>query len=84
MINSETIYNELLASLDRLQSYTDRTDPQFTEDFYTFIMLLEDCCLTVDCGSCGSAIGIRNTAENPACCKLLADADYIIGGSAMR
>lgn len=81
LINGESLYAQLLDSLEGLRSYTDPTDPEMTEDFFNFILLLEDCCLTVDCGSGGSEMGIRNTVENPACCKLLADADYVLATS---
>jgi hypothetical protein len=78
LINGESIYTQLIDNLERLRCYRDPSDPEMTEDFYNFILMLEDYCLTVDCGSCGLGIGIRNTVENPACCKLLADADYVL------
>jgi hypothetical protein len=82
LINGRDLYESLEAALDNLETYEDASGvivptPQMAEDFTTFILLLEDSCLTVDCGTCSSDLGIRNTSENPACCKLLADADFL-------
>ena len=76
LIYGEDLYESLKAILATLEGM-DPADPEMAEVFASFILLLEDNCLTVDCGSCSSDLGIRNTTENPACCKLLADADFI-------
>jgi len=76
LISSESLYAELIASIQALQAM-DPADPEMSEAFNAFILLIEDNCLTVDCGLCVPELGIRNTTENPACCKLLADADFI-------
>ena len=76
LISSETLYNRLLDDIDRLRSM-DPSDPAMAELFNEFILLVENNCVTVGCGECVAELGIRNTLENPACCKILADADYI-------
>lgn len=77
LINGKDLYESLQSTLVALKSM-DPADPDMSLEFDTFILLLEDSCLTVDCNSaCSGDVGIRNTSENPACCKLLADADYI-------
>jgi len=43
----------------------------------TFILDLEDYCITDPCMPIQYGFGIMNTLENPACCKLLLDAEYI-------
>jgi len=77
LINGKDLYEGLEEAIGTLETM-DPSDPEMAEVFNSFILLLEDSCLTVECGSCDSALGIRNTTENPACCKLLADADFII------
>jgi len=81
LINGKDLYESIEAALDQLETYEVNgvivPTPQMAEDFTAFILLLEDSCLTVDCGSCSADLGIRNTSENPACCKLLADADFL-------
>ena len=72
----------LLARIDEIEGLQP-TDPEMAEAFNSLVLLIEDNCLTTDCGVCSPApvtglVGIRNTVENPACCKLLADADYIM------
>jgi streptogramin lyase len=76
LISSEALYVELLSNIVTLQAMNP-TDPEMAEVFNSFILLVEDSCLTVDCGTCTHELGIRNTVENPACCKILADLDYI-------
>jgi len=77
LLNGKDLYEEIQSTLETLEGMNP-ADPEMAEVFNTFILLLEDNCLTVDCGSCSPDLGIRNTTENPACCKLLADADYLI------
>jgi len=77
IINGKDLYEDLEEALATLETM-DPTDPEMAEVFNSFILLIEDSCLTVECGSCSSDLGIRNTLENPACCKLLADADFVI------
>jgi len=72
----------LLARIDEIEQL-DPSDPNMAEAFNSLVLLIEDMCLTTDCGVCSPApvtglVGIRNTVENPACCKLLADADFIM------
>jgi len=76
LISSESLYSELLRDIETLKAMNP-ADPEMAEVFNTFILLVEDNCLTVECGACVRELGIRNTVENPACCKILADADYI-------
>lgn len=80
LISSEVLYNKLLADIEEIKSSLERlgpSDPKIAEMFLDFILLVENNCVTVDCGACGAELGIRNTAENPACCKIQADAEYI-------
>jgi hypothetical protein len=76
LISGESIYTQLLNNISILKGMQP-SNPEMVEVFNSFILLIEDSCMTVDCGDCGAGIGIRNTLENPACCKLLADADYV-------
>jgi len=90
LIASESLYTQLIDSITALEAFLcpDPADPtklivcgdqaEFTELFNAFIMLIEDNCSTDDCGQCNIDYPIRNTVENPACCKLLADADFIL------
>lgn len=77
LITGRDIYKDLLNRLDRIKSYPDPYSPQYVADIYNFILLVEDCCISADCGGCVPMQGIQNTLENPACCKILADAEYI-------
>jgi len=77
LINGADLYKQIQTTITTLEGMNP-ADPEMAEVFNSFILLLEDSCLTVDCGTCSNDLGIRNTSENPACCKLLADADYII------
>jgi hypothetical protein len=77
LVNGKDLYEELEEGIATLEGM-DPSNPEMAEVFNSFILLIEDSCLTVECGSCSSDLGIRNTSENPACCKLLADADFII------
>lgn len=76
LISSEMLYTELIRSIETLQAMNP-ADPEMAEVFNSFILLVEDNCLIADCGACTQELGIRNTVENPACCKILADADYV-------
>lgn len=78
MISSKAIYDVLTNYLVRLQQYPDRSDPQFTSDLFDFIMLVEESCLMPINGACPTRAGICNTYENPAGCRLLAEAEYIL------
>jgi len=77
LINGE--YQEfILEIVSEILGLQNPADPNMAELFNELVLFIEDNCLTVDCGSCSGDLGIRNTTENPACCKLLADADYIM------
>lgn len=76
IINGEALYNELICRIEALME-ADPADPQTTADFFDLDMLIENSCATVACGG-PAEIGIRNTTENPACCKLQADVEYIM------
>jgi len=76
LIFGKDLYEDLLDDVEQLASMSP-SDPEMSEEFAEFILELEDSCLPDACGVCGSGYGIRNTVENPACCKLLADAEFI-------
>jgi hypothetical protein len=76
LISSESLYGQIEDSITALKGM-DPTDPNMADEFNAFILLIEDNCVTVDCGTCSPDLGIRNTTENPACCKILADLDFI-------
>ena len=77
IINGEALYCELIARVEALQE-ADPADPQTTADFFDLDMLIENSCITVACGEPTTELGIRNTTENPACCKLQADVEWIM------
>ncbi len=76
LISGASLYNRLLADIATLKSM-DPSDPAMADALYGFILFVENHCATAGCGECTPEAGIRNTLENPACCKILADADYI-------
>lgn len=81
LINGTDLYKQIQTTIATLKTM-DPIDPETAEVFNSFLLLIEDSCLTVDCGSCSTDLGIRNTVENPACCKLLADAEYVLANAA--
>ncbi|NLN75283.1 MAG: hypothetical protein GX139_03100 [Armatimonadetes bacterium] len=78
IISNEALRDDLINRLQSLKSYPSTDIPEYTMELYDLIMMIQDCCLTVDCGYCSQRAGIYNTVETPACCKLLAEAEYIL------
>jgi len=75
LINNKALADALVAEVQALQAITDPAE--LSDAYAAFVLHLSDLCVTVDCGTCSPELGIRNTTENPACCKLLADADFL-------
>lgn len=72
LINGEDLYAYIREIVETLE-IMDPADPEFNDILYMLILVVEDNCLTVDCGECMPYWqGIRNTSENPAGCCLLA------------
>lgn len=85
LISDEALYLELQDDLDQISAALASGD---TAEFANLIMDFElevmDACITVSPGepnAAGPGTGIANTDENPACCKLLVDAEYILFGN---
>ncbi|MGI6295670.1 MAG: hypothetical protein ACOX3G_06240 [Armatimonadota bacterium] len=76
IICSEALYDTIKCKIDALIC-ADPADPQTTAKFWDLRMFIENNCDTALCGEPFVECGIRNTLENPACCKLQADVEYI-------
>jgi len=83
LVSDEVLYPILQAKLDAIQAALD-ADPQdlLTASFILgdFEMEVQDACIGTSPARprpTGPGTGIAETLENPACCKLMADAEYI-------
>lgn len=83
LISDEVLYPQLIAKLDAVASALEGPMPdplaagQILGDFE---MEVQDACIVVSPRTprqTGPGTGIANTLENPACCKLMADAEYV-------
>lgn len=81
LISDEALYPELLYKLDAVAAARDRDDLVgagiILGDFEMEVM---DACISFSPPRprpTGPSTGIANSLENPACCKLLADAEYV-------
>lgn len=78
LISDEVLYVTLLQQLDDIASATDTLTAEF--ELGQFEMTVMDACITESPehpNPTGMGTGIANTSENPACCKLLVDAEYV-------
>ncbi len=71
----------LVALLDKLDLMGNTTEPLALANLFAdFEMEVMDACIPVSPrypNPTGSGTGIANSLENPACCKLLVDAEYV-------
>jgi hypothetical protein len=83
LISDEDLYPILQDKLSALVKLLDAASPKLTEAgllLGDFEMEVIDRCITVSPAKPnprGLGTGIANTDENPACCKLLADAEFV-------
>lgn len=80
LISDEVLYAELLAKLDSLQVAVEEDPARAGLILGDFEMEVMDACIAASPERprpTGGDTGIANTFENPACCKLLADAEFI-------
>lgn len=81
LISDEVLYPKLLAKLDEIIAFHGMAD--FVNSglaFGDFEMMVMDACIAVSPPKprpTGPGTGIANSMENPACCKMLADAEYV-------
>lgn len=81
LISDEALYTQLRAQLALVQSGINAgNNVQAGNDLASFDIMVQEHCTTICPANkqpTGPGTGIINTAENPACCKLLADAEYV-------
>jgi hypothetical protein len=83
LISDETLYPVLQAKLDALETAVSSDHPDTVAAgsiLSDFEMEVADACIGTSPARpnpTGSGTGIAQTAENPACCKLMADSEYI-------
>lgn len=81
LISDEVLYQALLAKLDALRDAVDEDDLTGASMILgEFEMEVMDACIMespVRPRPTGTGTGIAQTRENPACCKLLVDAEYV-------
>lgn len=79
LLSNELVYRDLIAKLEEVEALVAAGKTVAAGNaLIDFEMMVEDLCTAIcpDNAPAGFA-GIVNTAENPVCCKLLADAEYI-------
>lgn len=82
LISDECLYPELLAKLDEIQAAHPSDPIAALNALLEFENLVIDNCISacpptpMPCDEMGR-LGITQTDENPACCKLLVDAEYV-------
>ncbi len=83
LVSDEVLYPILQAKLDAIQDALDMDPPDLVAAaaiLGDFEMEVMDACIGVSPARpnpTGNGTGIAATFENPACCKLLADAEYV-------
>jgi len=80
LVSNETLYPKLQAMLDAVIASLaagDTVNAGLT--LSEFELEVSDACITVSPATPAPVVGtgIANTPENPACCKLMADAEYV-------
>jgi len=78
LISDEDLLPVLLAKVDAIRNATQPLDAEIL--IGDFEMEVMDACIPVSPrypNPTGSGTGIANSSENPACCKLLVDAEYV-------
>lgn len=78
LISDEDLYAQLQSKLDDVAALAGTDDVAAGESLIDFEMLVQDACVAV-CPQFAPEgyIGVVNTDENPVCCKLLTDAEYL-------
>lgn len=79
LISNRLLYEQLLAQIDKVQAAVAANDLNLAaEELIEFELLVLDNCESI-CppNAAGTYVGIVNTLENPVCCKLIADAEYV-------
>ncbi len=86
LLSDESLYVELQAKLDAVNAAIAMGETATAAAWLTeFELEVMDACIYVSPGEPwrgGPGTGIANTDENPACCKLLLDAESLLVGSA--
>jgi hypothetical protein len=80
LVSNETLYPILQAKLSAIAAAVAAGDMVTASLILTdFELEVSDACITVSPASPAPVVGtgIANTPENPACCKLMADAEYV-------
>lgn len=79
LISNETLYTQLQEKLDELAAAVERQqmDAAATALIDFEILVMENCTSQCPVFAAARFQGIVNTQENPVCCKLIADAEYI-------
>jgi len=81
LISDEILYSSLQEILDEVQEAIDAGNTATAADLLSdFEMMVMDACIgfsPTHPNPTGVGTGIANSEENPACCKLLADAEFI-------
>jgi cell wall-associated NlpC family hydrolase len=78
ILSDEALFKSLKAQLDEIDALVKANKTgEAGMKLDTFILDVEDACITEPCVGSQFGTGIANTAENPACCKLILDAEYI-------
>lgn len=80
LISDEVLYPALQAQLAQVVSFWPNHPDAAGLALGEFEMMVMDACITVSPMTpdvTGPTTGIASTFENPACCKLMADAEYI-------
>lgn len=81
LISNEALYRQLLERLDEIQGYINGGDLNSADSaLVDFEMDVAEACIAsppFQPEVSGPRTGIANTIENPACCKLLLDAEYV-------
>ena len=83
LISDEVLYPILMDKIDAIEEAVEATEPDTVTAgliLGDFEMEVMDACIPVSPmtpAPTGPGTGIANTVENPACCKLLADAEFI-------
>lgn len=82
LISDEPLYVELQCKIsDAIADYAAGNTAAAAEDLSDFELEVMDACIDVSPAfpnPTGPGTGIANTTENPACCKLLVDVEYIL------
>lgn len=78
ILSDEVLFKQLKVQLDEIDALVKANQKgEAGMKLDTFILDVEDACITEPCVGSQFGNGLANTAENPACCKLILDAEYL-------